>query len=211
MRFASVPQPWLRDALKMRFPKLNAYTEQWLREPIENTRRLWTSGATKQTTPAAGQAAAALGRSVVDWAIPSLRHTITQDMSLDRATYEKDERPVSSSLLSSLLSPTILVPLGAVAGIALGIAMYVSISAEDSKGPRGETTFRAHEYDFLSPTTLADLGESGAMLSALGTAFDQETQVEREKERTGGAPLVEIDVDVENDKGEVARDIMYKR
>ena len=49
------------------------------------------------------------------------------------------------------------------------------------------------------------------MLSALGVAFDNEASVVREKERTGGAPVVEVDVDVENGKGEVARDIVYKK
>jgi hypothetical protein len=105
-------------------------------------------------------------------------------------------------LWSNLLSPTILLPLGVVAGLAFGVARYISTSSEDD---RREKTFRAHEHDFFTPTTLADLGESGAMLSALGTAFEQENQ-----ERSGRVPVVE-DVDVENAQGEVARDVVYKR
>ena len=93
----------------------------------------------------------------------------------------------------------------------MGMAKFITIT-DEIRAQSNETTFRAHEQDFLQPTRLSDLGESGAMLSAaLGGVGYSGPEAERERERTGGAPMVEVDVDVANETGEVGRDIVYKK
>jgi sorting and assembly machinery component 37 len=203
MRYASLPQPWLAGALRTRFPKLHAYTERMYKETFENPQRPWRSRLSKAPPPNASQSAYAMGRSALEWALPFLKQTITQDPSRDRSEYQKPAA-AEKSVLSTLLSPAVLLPLGALASAALGVAKYMSIS-----NSRGKHTFRAEERDVLSPTKLIDLGESGAMLSALSRQFDLETQYERERDRAGGNTLVEVDV--ENEKGEVGKDIIVER
>jgi sorting and assembly machinery component 37 len=209
MLYASVPQPWLSNALKIRYPKLHAYTKHMYQDTFENPQRPWRSNLAKAEPPTTSQAASALAHGALQWAIPSLRQTTSPDTSVDTSSYQKSS-PDEQSIFFTLLTPTVLLPLGAIAGLALGIAKYVFISS--ASGPQreqGNHKFHASEHDFLTATKLGDLGESGAMLSALGNQFDFQTQYEREKERTGGATLVEVDV--ENESGEVGRDIVYKK
>jgi sorting and assembly machinery component 37 len=206
MRYASVPQPWLADALRTRFPKLHAYTERMYSSTFKSKDRPWRSRTSEPAPPTASHAASSLARSALEWALPSVRQTIISDSSTDSSSYQKPDL-LGKSFFSSLMAPTILLPVGAIAGIAVGIAKYLSISDLPDGG--GKHTFQASEHDFLTPTKLNDLGESGAILSALGQQLDYKTQSAREKERTGGATLVEVDV--ENEKGEVGRDVIFKK
>lgn len=60
-----------------------------------------------------------------------------------------------------------------------------------------------HETDYLQPTRLSDFGEAGAALAVLGQQMDFEAL---ERERVGGATIVEVDV--ENESGEVGRQVV---
>ena len=167
----------------------------------------WRGKISVAPDPTVRQVATAMGRGVLEWAVPALKQTTTPDPAADVSVYRKPSQSQSTSLLSTILSPSILLPIGALASIAFGIAKYISISNDDDS--KSEKTFRARENGFLTATRLDDLGESGAMLSALGGVFDREVQVERE--RTGGAPIVEVDMDVRDENGEVGRDVVYRK
>ncbi|KIW07120.1 uncharacterized protein PV09_01993 [Verruconis gallopava] len=202
MRKAPVPQPWLADALRTRFPKLDEYIQRTYGEIFENPSCPWKSKLITFVSPTISRSVAALARAAIYRVLPSLRKTTTLD-PLTQQGLSKDKDSISHSILSSLLAPTVLLPLGALTGLAFGIAKYLSTSDLQ----QGGNSFYAHERDFLTPTRLTDLGESGAILSALGQRIDLEKQYERERERTGGATLVEVDVeDVERKSGQ---DIVY--
>lgn len=205
MQYASVPQPWLADAFRARFPKLYAYTSRVYKETFENPQHPWRSHLVKADPPTPSHAISAMAKAALSWSLPSLKQTVTPDPSSHRAS-NHDPDPSSASTISALLSPSLLLPIGLIGGIAFGVLKYLSISNSQNSEKH---TFYASEHDFLEPARLTDLGESGAILSALGQQFDLEDQFDREKQRTGGATLVEIDV--ENEKGEVGRDVIIKR
>lgn len=60
-----------------------------------------------------------------------------------------------------------------------------------------------HEADYLQPTRLSDFGDAGAALAVLGQQMDLEAG---EREKVGGATIVEVDV--ENESKEVGRQVV---
>lgn len=200
MVYAQVPQSWLAEAFKSRFPKLHAYTIRMYQDTFEKADIPWRSRLSKAPYPDAAYAARIMGNGLLDLALPSMR----QKIHLDPIMPHEQSVSRSPSLLSNLFSPAVLLPIGAIAGLAFAIMKYTSISSDYNSNH-----FRAHEHDYLEPTSLSDLGESGAILAALGQQRQLETQYEREKERVGGATVVEVDV--ENERGEVGRDVIMKK
>ena len=69
--------------------------------------------------------------------------------------------------------------------------------------PEDENKYSIYESDYLQPARLSDLGEAGASLAVLGQQMDLEA---RERERVGSATIMEVDV--ENESGEVGRQVV---
>jgi hypothetical protein len=196
MLYAPVPQQWLADALKNRYPKLTAYTGRMYKYTFKSIDLKWTEQLFKASPPSTSEGIKFIGQSILDWASP-WKKTITLD---------------SISQAKSSASPTLITPLAnfSFQTLAWSAALIGGVAFAATKiladAPVEENQFSIYESDYMQPTRLSNFGEAGASLAVLGHQMDLEA---RENERVGGATIVEVDV--ENESGEVGRQVVMSK
>jgi hypothetical protein len=199
MLFAPVTYPWLSDALKQRYPKLQRYTARMYRQTFKNSNTPWEAKTTSAPAPSAFEGIKFMGQRMSERVIP-MKPTVTPD-SASRAVNRSDSQASSLSLSTPIqavaLSATII------AGIAFAASKYINIL------PDNDNVFTSEERR-RAPVKLTDMGEAGAALAAaFGERRELDASVERERERVGGATIVEVDV--EGQDGNVGRDVYVSK
>lgn len=190
MLYAPVPQQWLADALKTRYPELKAYTDRMYEHTFKSVDLKWTDQLYEASPWSTSEGIKFIGQGILNWASP-WQKTISLDPSYSQP---------STSEPSGLSFQTLAWSAALVGGIAFAATkMLAGLSSHASN-------ISIHETDYLQPTRLSDLGEAGATLAILGQQMDLET---RERQRVGGATIMEVDV--ENESGEVGRQVVVSR
>jgi hypothetical protein len=195
MLYAPVPQQWLADALRKRYPKLKSYTERMYKHTFKSPDLRWNERVSEASPPTISDGAKFLGQSVLDMVSP-WKQTITVDAASKLTTSSSSTK----SPLSNFSSPTLAWSAALLGGVVFAATRLIAAS------PGRESSFTTHESAYLQPTTLSDFGEAGATLAALGHQMDLEA---RERERVGGAIITEVDV--ENERGEVGSQVVVSR
>jgi sorting and assembly machinery component 37 len=202
MLYMPVTHQWLADALKQRYPKLTKYTQRMYKQTFKDPNKRWQERVSPASPPTVSDGIKHMGQSILNYAFPTLKHDITPDASAENA---RSQTAQSTSLLSSFPVQTALLSASAIAGLAFAATKFTSASSSS----RGETVF-TQERDYLQPSRLSDMGEAGAAFAAaFGRGPEVESQFEREKERVGGATIVEVDVEGEN--GGVGRQVIMSK
>jgi hypothetical protein len=194
MLFAPVTHRWLSDALQQRHPELKKYTQRLYRSTFEAETESWKHKLTSAPAPSAIDGAYFISNNLLGAFIPKSGNVINHDRSLTPV------RTTPQSLISSYSVHIALLAVGAIAGVAVATTKLL-------QGPKGSNDILARDDRGRTTVRLSDMGEAGAAFTA---AFDGiDPQVAREKERIGGATVVEVDVEVEN--GTVGRDVYVSR
>jgi hypothetical protein len=196
MLYAPVPQLWLADALKKRYPKLRAYTDRMYKHTFGSSDLKWTERLFKSSSPSTSDSLRYVGRSILDSVFP-WKKTVTVDQT---SQAKSSPPPTTLSPLLSFSFQTLVWSAALLGGVAFAATKLIAIT------PTRESKFSTHESDYLQPTRLSDLGEAGASLAALGYQMDLEA---RERERVGGATIMEVDV--ENESGEVGKQVIVSK
>ncbi|KAE9970463.1 hypothetical protein Vi05172_g5674 [Venturia inaequalis] len=190
MLYAPVPQQWLADALKTRYPKLKAYTDRMYKQTFRSADLKWTEQLYEASPPVTFEGIKFIGREILHQASP-WKKTISLD-----TLYSPPSTPGSSGLSLQTLAWSAAL-MGGMAFVAT--KMIAGVSTDNSN-------ISTHEADYLQPTRLSDFGEPGATLAVLGRQMDLEA---REREKVGGATIMEMDV--ENESGEVGRHVLVSK
>ncbi|EKG15501.1 Mitochondrial outer membrane translocase complex Tom37/Metaxin [Macrophomina phaseolina MS6] len=220
MLYPELPSPWLADTLRVRFPRLAAYTDRMRALTIGSVDAKPSDLMALNDLRGSNTELIAKGRRelglVLPWAIaapPSIIGTagniawsIATRLPVVKRALVKDPvmppagRPryaPNETLLNSLTALA-----GAVAAGVLGAAYYVQ------KNPNpGDVIFR-NEDAAASPWGgggFGELGNSGSALAALGHQLDLEAQwkreMEAERERLNGSSNVQVDVGISAQEG----------
>lgn len=195
MLFAPVTYPWLSDAMKQRYPKLQAYTARMYRQIFKNPSKLWENRITSAPASSSIEGIKFIGQSISEWVVP-WRATVTPDSSAEAA--ESSRSRTGSMLLRTPIQAVVL-STSIIVGLAYAASKYIDVSSNN------DNTF-TRDGKRVAPVKLTDMGEAGAAFAAaFGDRRELDTSVERERERVGGATIVEVDV--EGEGGNVGRDV----
>jgi hypothetical protein len=192
MLYAPVPQQWLADALKTRYPKLKAYTDRMYKLTFKSVDLKWTEQLFSASPPSTSEGVRFISQSIMNWASP-WKQTITVD-----PTSHPNSSPSSAS--SSVPLQTLAWSAALIGGVAFAAMKILAVESAN------ENKFSIYESDYLQPARLSDFGEAGASLAVLGQQMDLEA---KERERVGSATILEVDV--ENESGEVGRQVVISK
>jgi hypothetical protein len=196
MLYAPVSQQWLADALKKRYPKLRAYIDRMYKHTFKSVDLKWTERLFEASPPTTYDSVKFISHHILDWASPR-----TQTITVDPASkLEASTSSTSISPVSNFSYQTLVWSAAFIGGVAFAATRLIAVA------PVRESRFSTHESDYMQPTKLSDLGEAGASLATLGYQIDLKA---RERERVGGATIMEVDV--ENDSGEVGRQVVVSK
>lgn len=190
MLYAPVPQQWLADALRTKYPKLKAYTDRMYRQTFKSADLKWTERLCEPSPPSTFDGIRFISHGILDWASP-WKKTISLDPSFSHPSTTGPSRISFQTMAWS-------------AALMGGVAFIATKLIAGTSTDNSHTSI--HETDYLQPTTFADFGEAGATLAVLGQQMDLEA---RERERFGGATIMEVNV--ENESGEVGRQAVTPR
>ncbi|QDS68725.1 hypothetical protein FKW77_004350 [Venturia effusa] len=190
MLYAPVPQQWLAEALKTRYPKLREYTDRIYKTTFQDAEHKWTEHLYEASPSSASEGIKFIGQEILKWASPRNK-TISLDPMNTKAPISQPPR---------ISFQTLAWTIGLVGGVAIAATRLLAGPSSD------ESHISVRESNDLQPTKLSDFGEAGAALAVLGQQMDLEA---RERERNGGATIMEIDV--ENESGEVGRQAVVNR
>lgn len=188
MLYAPVPQQWLADALKTRYPKLKGYTDRMYKYTFKSMDIKWTEQLYEASPPSTSEGFKFIGQSLLDWVSP-WKKTITADPAAQSKSSSTASTPSSLSLQT----------LAWTAALIGGLAFAATRLLVDA--PAEESNLSIYEPDYIHPAKLSDFGEAGASLAVLGNQMDLEA-----RER---ATIIEVDV--ENESGEVGRQIVVSK
>jgi len=216
MLYAPVPQAWLSETLKMRFSKLEKYVSR-LRETLHETGDIDVEAVmalSERSDPADISKAGHEKRLKLPWSPPPEKNAfevaakvgwdIIEALPGPRWRSPVQHAPAEAGLVSAHETST--APFTRILTLwSAGLVGLIGGIVFSAVWWGGETQ---ENYTFESPTqhrptTLAEFGEVGAALAALGDQLALEAAYQRERERIGGAPVMEVDVEVESKGGDV--------
>ncbi|TLD35677.1 Mitochondrial outer membrane translocase complex Tom37/Metaxin [Venturia nashicola] len=190
MLYTPVPQQWLADALKTRYPKLKAYTDRMYKHTFKSTDLKWTEQLYEASPPTTSEGIRFIGQGLLGWALV-WKTPISVDPS-----YSRPSSPEPSGLSFQTLAWS--------AALIGGMAFVATKMIAGT--PTSDSDISIHETEYLQPTKLSDFGEAGAALAVLDQQMDLKT---RERGRVGGVTIMEVDV--ENESGEVGRQVVVSK
>lgn len=199
MLFAPVTHPWLADAMKQRYPKLQQYTARFYRQTFKDSSIPWKGKVSLAPAPSTYDGLSFLSQSISEWVVPWKR-TVTPDLS---SPAPASSHAQSNSLLLSVPIQAVALSAAVIAGVAFAASKYVNVASNEDNVFTQDGRNRA-------PVKLTDMGEAGAAFAAaFGDASALDASVARERERVGGATIVEVDV--ESADGDVGRDVYVSK
>jgi hypothetical protein len=195
MLFAPVTYPWLADAMKQRYPKLQKYTTRMYRQIFKDPRKSWKDNVSSAPIPSAYSGINFMAQSLSEWVVP-WKSTITLDSSTPpqaSSHLQPSSMMLNTPIQAVALTATIF------AGLAFAASKFLVVSTSEDNVFTQDGRNRA-------PIKLTDMGEAGAAFAAaFGDRNGIDPSVERERERMSGATIVEVDV--EGTGGDVGRDV----
>ncbi|KAF2436741.1 hypothetical protein EJ08DRAFT_644364 [Tothia fuscella] len=194
MLLAPVTQPWLADALKQRFPKLQKYTARFHGQTFGHQGIFSKDIMESAPSPSTYEGIKFMSQSISGWVV-SWKNTVTPDPTINRTS---PSHFYSTPFLSSAPIQAIALSATVIAGLAFAASKYILVQSGDDN---------VFTHDKRKGTVrLTDMGEAGAALAAFGQRREIDAGVERERQRTGRATVVEVDVEGEN--GDIGRQVL---
>ncbi|KAJ9644124.1 hypothetical protein H2201_007101 [Coniosporium apollinis] len=222
MLYPPLPQPWLAETLRSKYPRLEAYirrSRRILLGPQDVTATAVLSLNALAGDPAAVERARIEKGLTLPWTPPLPTNPLTTLLhlpqhlihSLPGAGYIHHHAHIvpahppetSTALAPSTVDGAYRTPTSVLATFATFAAGLVSLVAGAAMY-HVQTHREASDLVFVmereKPAGFAAFGEAGAALAALSAQMSVEAEWARERERVGGERVVEVDVEIEGAK-----------
>ena len=204
-----MPQPWLAEALKKKYPTLCTFVHNGVNDcfggpvRIEDALRLPNAGDIskyyektninletislpwKQPSPPTFSSSSAL---IFDNTIASLPFLDPFQQNKVLASEVDETQNLNAESSASIISPA-LVAVGAAVAAMASYVLYSSLSVSSLSNTSSHPSAKLR---------LDDMGEAGAMLATLNVQADEVRSMSTDDELDGKVPVVEVGVEVEN-------------